>query len=116
MQKATSSAQARVTLAERRSLAGEANQNSLAAAFRYILCQPRTREGRMSPENSEKVWIPVCCGRVMRFNRFLKQDGDAYGSMVCTVCNKNIVLEKENAPATDAYGEGTRSFGRLGPP
>src|SRR5712672_2098972 len=42
-----------------------ANQNSLAAAFRYILCQPETREGRMSPESSQKVWIPVCWGRVM---------------------------------------------------
>ena len=62
----------------------------------------------MSPESSQKVWIPVCCGRVMRFNRFLKQDGEAYGSMVCTVCNKSIILEQEEAPAADAYGEGTR--------
>src|SRR5260370_28469071 len=93
-----------------------ANQNSLAAAFRYILCQPRTREGPMSPENSQKVWIPVCCGRVMRFNRFLKPDGDAYGSMGCPVFNKNIVLEQENAPATHAYRQGTGLLTAVGTP
>ena len=70
----------------------------------------------MSPEGSQKVWIPVCCGRVMRFNRFLKQDGDAYGSMVCTVCNKNIILEQEEMPPADAYGEGTRMLTVVGTP
>jgi len=70
----------------------------------------------MSPESSQTVWIPVCCGRVMRFNRFLKQDGEAYGSLVCTVCNKNIVLEQEAEPAADAYGEGTRMLTLVGTP
>jgi len=70
----------------------------------------------MSPESSQKVWIPICCGRVMRFNRFLKQDGDAYGSLVCTVCNKNITLEQEDAPAENAYGEGTRMLTVVGTP
>src|SRR5258708_16808692 len=92
------------------------NQDSPVARFRYILCGLRLREGRMSPESSQKVWIPVCCGRVMRFNRFLKQDGEAYGSMVCTICNKNIILEQEEQPATDAYGEGTRMLTVIGTP
>lgn len=70
----------------------------------------------MSPESSEKVWIPVCCGRVMRFNRFLKQDGDAYGSMVCTICNKSIILEQEEPSPTGAYGEGTRMLTVVGTP
>jgi hypothetical protein len=70
----------------------------------------------MSPESLQKVWIPVCCNRVMRFNRFLKQDGEAYGSMVCTTCNKSIILEQEDAPATDAYGEGTRMLTVVGTP
>lgn len=72
----------------------------------------------MSPESSQsqKVWIPVCCGRVMRFNRFLKQDGDAYGSMVCTVCNKNFILEQEDVPSADAYGEGARMLTVVGTP
>jgi hypothetical protein len=52
----------------------------------------------------------------MRFNRFLKQDGEAYGSMVCTICNKNIILEQETAPVTDAYGEGTRILSVVGTP
>jgi len=52
----------------------------------------------------------------MRFNRFLKQDGEAYGSMVCTVCNKSIILEQEETPAADAYGEGTRMLTVVGTP
>lgn len=67
-------------------------------------------------ETSQKVWIPVCCGRVMRFNRFLKADGEAFGSMVCTICNKNIVLEQEDAPADNSYGEGARMLTVVGTP
>ena len=67
-------------------------------------------------ETSQKVWIPVCCGRVMRFNRFLKADGEAFGSMVCTICNKNIVLEQENTPTDGAYGEGARMLTVIGTP
>jgi len=70
----------------------------------------------MASDNSQKVWIPVCCGRVMRFNRFLKADGEAFGSMVCTICSKNIVLEQETMPAENAYGEGTRMLTVVGTP
>lgn len=91
-------------------------ENSLAAPFRYILCELGWREGRMSPETPQKVWIPVCCGRVMRFNRFLKEDGGAYGSMVCTMCNKNIIMEQEVAAADETYGEGTRMLTVVGTP
>ena len=54
----------------------------------------------------------------MRFNRFLKADGEAFGSMVCTICNKNIILEQEAMPAAvaDAYGEGTRMLTVVGTP
>lgn len=70
----------------------------------------------MSADSSQKVWIPVCCGRVMRFNRFLKADGDAFGSMVCTICNKNIIFEQEAMPAEGAYGEGARMLTVVGTP
>jgi hypothetical protein len=70
----------------------------------------------MAPEAPPNVWVPVCCSRVMRFNRFLRQDGAAYGSLVCTICNKNIVLEQEAYPAENAYGEGTRVLSVLGSP
>ena len=70
----------------------------------------------MASDTSQKVWIPVCCGRVMRFNRFLKADGEAFGSMVCTICNKNIILEQEAMPEKDAYGEGTRMLTVVGTP
>jgi hypothetical protein len=70
----------------------------------------------MSPENPQKVWIPVCCGRVMRFNRFLRAGGEAFGSMVCTICNKNIIFEQEAAAEDGAYGEGSRMLTVLGTP
>jgi len=52
----------------------------------------------------------------MRFNRFLKADGDSFATMVCTICNKNIILEQEPAPADNAYGEGTRLLTVVGTP
>jgi hypothetical protein len=70
----------------------------------------------MTPEKPQIVWVPVCCGRVMRFNRFLRQDGAAYGSLVCAICSKNIALEQEELPAGHSYGEGTRVVSVLGSP
>jgi glutamate-5-semialdehyde dehydrogenase len=79
--------------------------------FRYILCRPGSGEGRMSQKKKKKVWIPVCCNRVMRFNRFLKQDGEAYDSMVCTTCNKSIILEQEERTCHRRYGENSNVDG-----
>ncbi|HVO56610.1 MAG TPA: hypothetical protein VMT51_02830 [Dongiaceae bacterium] len=70
----------------------------------------------MTLDAPQKAWIPVCCGRVMRFNRFLKQDGDAYGSMMCTVCNKSVTLEQETVASAEAFGEGTRLLTVIGTP
>jgi len=70
----------------------------------------------MTAEETPSVWIPVCCGRVMRFNRFLRQDGSAYAALLCAICNKNIILEQEEVPAENAYGEGTRMLAVLGAP
>jgi len=50
----------------------------------------------------------------MRFNVFLMK-GAAYGSLVCTECNKNVSFELEQAnPA--AYGQGALSLNMLGSP
>jgi hypothetical protein len=70
----------------------------------------------MSGEKTPTVWVPLCCGRVMRFNRFLRQDGEAYGTLVCTACSKNIILEEEQLPAEGAYGEGARVLNVMGSP
>ena len=64
-----------------------------------------------SPKISN-VWIPVCCERVMRYNVFRQKDGIAYGSMVCTVCNKNVTFELEPLPDIASYGEGARILNR----
>jgi hypothetical protein len=70
----------------------------------------------MSTAQTPNVWVPVCCERVMRYNMFVPRDGEAYGALVCTVCNKNITLELESAPDLAAYGEGSRVLHMLGTP
>jgi hypothetical protein len=70
----------------------------------------------MTPEQSSNVWIPVCCGRVMRHNMFLQKDGAGYGALVCTVCSKNITLEPEPLSNVSTYGEGSRVLSLLGSP
>jgi hypothetical protein len=62
------------------------------------------------------VWIPVCCERVMRYNVFLQKDETAYGSMVCTVCNKNVTFELEHIADLSVYGEGARVLSLLASP
>jgi len=70
----------------------------------------------MSAEQSPTVWIPTCCGRVMRYNIFRMPDGGAYGSLVCTVCNKNVNLEQEPLAQVSAYGEGASVLNVVGSP
>jgi hypothetical protein len=52
----------------------------------------------------------------MRYNLFLQSDGAAYGSLVCTVCNKNVTFELEHPVDLSAYGEGSRVLGMLASP
>lgn len=71
----------------------------------------------MTPgEKNSKVWVPVCCGRIMRYNTFRQPGGGAYGALVCTSCSKNIVLEQETISSVDAYGEGSVLLSVLGSP
>jgi hypothetical protein len=67
-------------------------------------------------ENSPGVWVPVCCGRVMRYNTFRQPGGGMYGALVCTICSKNVVLEQEPLSSVDAYGEGSSVLNVLGSP
>jgi hypothetical protein len=52
----------------------------------------------------------------MRYNLFRQQGGGAYGTLVCTVCNKNITLEQEPLAAINSYGEGSSVLNVLGSP
>jgi len=70
----------------------------------------------MSAEQTSNVWVPVCCGRVMRHNMFLMKDGGGYGSLVCTICSKNITLEPEPLANVSVYGEGSRVLSVLASP
>ena len=70
----------------------------------------------MDPAKTANLWIPVCCERVMRYNVFMQKNGTAYGSLVCTVCNKNVSFELEHHADLSAYGDGARAITILGSP
>jgi hypothetical protein len=70
----------------------------------------------MGAEQSSAMWVPVCCGRVMRCNMFRQPDGGAYAALVCAVCNKNITLEQEPLATTNQFGDGANILSLLGSP
>jgi hypothetical protein len=69
-----------------------------------------------SSDQMSTMWVPVCCGRVMRCNTFRQADGGSYAALVCTSCNKNITLEQEPAEAADKFGEGSKILRLIGSP
>ncbi|HTV58088.1 MAG TPA: hypothetical protein VMJ93_04375 [Verrucomicrobiae bacterium] len=70
----------------------------------------------MAPDQASTMWVPVCCGRVMRCNMFRQANGGAYAALVCTVCNKNVTLEQESLAAADKFGEGSHILSLIGSP
>ena len=52
----------------------------------------------------------------MRYNVFMQKNGTAYGSLVCTVCNKNVSFELEHHADLSTYGDGARAITILGSP
>ncbi len=70
----------------------------------------------MPADEPSTMWVPVCCGRVMRCNMFRQADGGAYAALVCTVCNKNITLEQEPLAAANSFGEGSKVLSLIGSP
>lgn len=71
----------------------------------------------MTPaENDSSVLVPVCCGRVMRYNSFGRPGGASYGALVCTNCSKHIVLEQEPLSSLKTYGEGSKVLSVVGSP
>jgi hypothetical protein len=52
----------------------------------------------------------------MRYNMFVQTDGAAYGSLLCSVCNKNVTFELEPHADLSAYGDGSRVLNMLGAP
>lgn len=70
----------------------------------------------MSANYASTMWVPVCCGRVMRCNMFRQPDGSSYAALVCAVCNKNITLEQEPSSAAENFGEGSSILNVIGSP
>lgn len=70
----------------------------------------------MAADDSSKIWVPVCCGRVMRCNMFRQADGGTYAALVCTVCNKTVTLEQESLAAAKEFGDGSNILSLIGSP
>ena len=70
----------------------------------------------MAADEASTMWVPVCCGRVMRCNMFRQADGNAYAALVCTSCNKTITLEQEPLAAANNFGEGSKVLSLIGSP
>jgi hypothetical protein len=70
----------------------------------------------MAADKASTMWVPVCCGRVMRCNMFRQADGGAYAALVCAQCNKNITLEQESLADADKFGEGSNILSLMGSP
>jgi hypothetical protein len=67
-------------------------------------------------DETSTVWVPVCCGRVMRCNLFRQADGSVLAALLCSVCSKNITLEQEPLAETNQFGEGTNLLRLVGSP
>jgi hypothetical protein len=52
----------------------------------------------------------------MRYNIFIQKNGVAYGSLVCTVCNKSVSFELEHQADLSFYGDGARVLNMMGSP
>ena len=46
----------------------------------------------------------------------MQKSGTAYGSLVCTVCNKSVSYELEHSPDLSEYGDGAKVISMLGSP
>ena len=61
------------------------------------------------------MWIPVCCGRVMRHSLFPGPGGTAAGAaLTCASCGKHVLLHPEPANTVSSYGSGSRTLAVLG--
>lgn len=70
----------------------------------------------MAADKASTMWVPVCCGRIMRCNMFRQAEGGAYAALVCSVCNKNITLEQEPLADANNFGDGSNILNLLGSP
>ncbi len=70
----------------------------------------------MAADEASTMWVPVCCGRVMRCNTFRQPNGEDYAALVCTSCNKTITLEQEPLAAANSFGEGSKILSLIGSP
>jgi hypothetical protein len=70
----------------------------------------------MAADESSKMWVPVCCRRVMRYNLFRQADGLSYAILVCATCNKSISLEQESLADVTTFGEGANVLNLLASP
>ncbi len=68
-------------------------------------------------EDDSTMWVPICCGRVMRHRMFPGAAGaTAAASLTCSACGKHILLGPEPIASMPDYGNGSRVIRLLGTP
>jgi hypothetical protein len=67
-------------------------------------------------DKAPMVWVPVCCGRVMRYNVYGRENGGAFATLGCLVCARNITLEQETLEKVKEYGERAAVISLIGSP
>jgi hypothetical protein len=70
----------------------------------------------MTGDKAPSVWVPICCGRVMRYNVFGRGDGGAFATLGCQICARSITLEHEDAEKLKEYGERATIIQMIGSP
>jgi hypothetical protein len=70
----------------------------------------------MAAEKTPPVWVPVCCGRVMRYNVFGRAEGGAFATLGCRICARSITLEQEDVEKVKDYGERAAVIQMIGSP
>ena len=70
----------------------------------------------MAADQGTTMWVPVCCGHVMRCNMFRQAGGGGYAALVCGSCNKTVTLEQEALAEASNFGEGAKVLSLIGSP
>jgi hypothetical protein len=65
---------------------------------------------------SEVVWVPTCCGRVMRYVTYGGQQGEPCAALSCGQCGKHITLEPQPITSLDTLGTNARVLSVVGAP
>ncbi len=64
---------------------------------------------------SEVVWVPTCCGRVMRYLTYGEQ-AQACAAFACSQCERHVNLEPQSISSLSDFGANARVLSVVGAP